>query len=40
MHIFATIHATVPKTAKAFFWKQENPKKGHPHVQKAAKDSP
>jgi len=40
MRIFATIHATVPKSGKPFFRKQETPKKGHPHVQKAAEDSP
>ena len=37
---FAPIHATVPKSGKPFFWKQECLKKGHPHVQKAAEDSP
>lgn len=40
MRIFAPIHATVPKTAKAFFRKQETPKNGHPYVQKPPKTVP
>jgi hypothetical protein len=40
MHIFVTMHATVPKSAKPFFRKQETPKKGHQRVQRAAEDSP
>ena len=40
IRIFATIHATVPKSAKVFFLKQETPKKGHPCVQRPPKTAP